>query len=547
MRRLIAVWMVLGAPAGWSSAADPAAPTAPKLPEPIHTRQSTFTIPFQIGQSKSAAKQPAEVLLHLSADQGASWQVADRVKPPQHSFYYRAPHDGEYQFAISTLAQKGEPASGPFRPELRVIVDTVPPRLDFAATRQASGEVVARWQAVDPNLRPESLQIEYQNSPGQPWEPLAVDPPLGAFQSTLSGEQTWFPKPGVGPAAIRAKVLDRAGNPQLSQVQLGVPGSTSSPPSGAAAAAAKPLAAAAPSSDAPAQRWPADRTSRDPFLRGGNPPGPPVQSPPAVAGGGDESTWRASTVQRGGAPASDLPMVTYPPGRVPATPAAFQMNTDADRLDFGAVPPGQRVRMVNATTFELEYEVDGIGPTGIARVEVWGTRDGGRTWSSFGVDNDNRSPVAVRVDREGVYGLSVAFQTGNGFGGTPPRSGDQPEIWIGVDLTKPAARISGTELGREVGDLVVRYEAADGQPEPRPISLFYRAGAAEAWQPIAAGLENSGSYTWRLDNRIPERVYLRLEARDEAGNVGAYETPEPVRIERQRPQGRIIGVRPVSP
>ena len=40
---------------------------------------------------------------------------------------------------------------------------------------------------------------------------------------------------------------------------------------------------------------------------------------------------------------------------------------------------------------------------------------------------------------------------------------------------------------------------------------------------------------------------MRLEVRDEAGNVGADETPHRLSsIDRQRPQGRIRGVRPMA-
>ena len=67
--------------------------------------------------------------------------------------------------------------------------------------------------------------------------------------------------------------------------------------------------------------------------------------------------------------------------------------------------------------------------------------------------------------------------------------------------------------------------------------------AAGPWTPIASDLENTGSYNWRLDNRVPAQVFLRLEARDEAGNSGVYVSQQPVSLDRQRPQGRIRGVR----
>ena len=197
-------------------------------------------------------------------------------------------------------------------------------------------------------------------------------------------------------------------------------------------------------------------------------------------------------------------------------------------------------------SFELDYEVDSVGSSGVAKVELWGTRDGGRHWSNFGADNDNRSPLAVSVDGEGLYGFRVVIHSGNGLSGQPPRDGDLPEVWIGIDLTRPVARITALDPGLDGGELVIRWEASDALLEPRPISLLYSDQPRGPWLPIASGLENSGSYQWRLDNSAQERIYVRLEVRDEAGNVGSYETPDPVSLDRQRPQGRIRGVRPVG-
>src|SRR5690606_18090450 len=122
------------------------------------------------------------------------------------------------------------------------------------------------------------------------------------------------------------------------------------------------------------------------------------------------------------------------------TPSGFPPASSMNSAFAGGLPPGERPRMVNSRSFELDYEVDAIGPSGIAKVELWGSRDGGRTWSSYGVDNDNRSPIRVNVEGEGLYGFRIAVQSGSGLGGQPPRSGDHPELWVGVDLTKPNVR-----------------------------------------------------------------------------------------------------------
>ena len=216
-------------------------------------------------------------------------------------------------------------------------------------------------------------------------------------------------------------------------------------------------------------------------------------------------------------------------------------------LDFSQLPSGQRPRMVNARAFELEYEIDSVGTSGVGKLELWGTRDGGRSWSIFGVDPDNRSPLPVSIDAEGIYGFRIVVQSGSGLGGRPPADGDAPDIWIGVDLTKPSGRITSAEVAAEAGELAIGWEAGDDVLDTRPIAISFSAGAGGPWTPIAAGLENTGSYRWRLDNRVPDRIFLRLEVRDEAGNVGAFETAEAVSLDRHRPEGRIRGVRPLGP
>ena len=42
--------------------------------------------------------------------------------------------------------------------------------------------------------------------------------------------------------------------------------------------------------------------------------------------------------------------------------------------------------LVNARTFDVEYDLQAVGSWGVAKVELWGTQDGGKTWVSYGVD-----------------------------------------------------------------------------------------------------------------------------------------------------------------
>ena len=194
--------------------------------------------------------------------------------------------------------------------------------------------------------------------------------------------------------------------------------------------------------------------------------------------------------------------------------------------------------------FELEYDVDSVGPSGVRRVELWQTRDAGRTWQPVAVDDDNRSPIIVEPPEEGIYGYRIVVESGNGLTGPPPQSGDVAEIWIGVDWTRPTAELTSAIYGsgQKAGELEVHWQAKDARLARRPVSLLFSDTPGGPWSPIASGLPNNGVYHWRVDSRVPNEIYLRLEVRDEAGNMAAHELQRPIPNDGLVPQGRIRGL-----
>lgn len=213
------------------------------------------------------------------------------------------------------------------------------------------------------------------------------------------------------------------------------------------------------------------------------------------------------------------------------------------------VPRGVEPKFVNSRTFSLEYQVEDVGGWGVSKVQLWGTRDGGQTWHYYAEDDDNRSPLNVTVDGEGLYGFRIIVQSAAGPGGFAPQSGDEPELWVGVDLHRPQAELLSVEPGTgNLSDhLVLRWRADDDNLEPRPISLFYSSRPTGPWSAAATGLQNTGEYAWRMERYVPTQFYLRLEVRDTAGNLAAYQTVEPIRLDRPQPTGTLRGVDSVDP
>jgi len=156
--------------------------------------------------------------------------------------------------------------------------------------------------------------------------------------------------------------------------------------------------------------------------------------------------------------------------------------------------------------------------------------------------------MVVTVEEEGIYGFRMVVENGAGLRGTGPAPGDLPEVWVGVDLSKPRGKLTSAErgTGNQGGELIIRWEASDEQLDGRPVSLFFGENPAGPWLTIAAGLENTGEYAWRLDRRVPDKVFLRLEVRDEAGNIHTSDTAEEISTSPVRPQGHIRDVHPLE-
>jgi len=223
--------------------------------------------------------------------------------------------------------------------------------------------------------------------------------------------------------------------------------------------------------------------------------------------------------------------------------------------DSGWGPPpsptstaGLSDRMVNSLAFDIEYDLQSVGPWGVSKVELWGTHDDGKTWQSYSVDSDNRSPVRVSVPDEGVYGFRILVDGVNSVEAAPPRSGEKPELIVAVDLQAPRAELVSTELGKgNLADhLLLRWAVEDRNLERRPIGLFYSSYPNGPWSTIATGLENTGAYTWRLQRHMPNQFYVRLEARDMAGNLATDQTSAPISLSRPQPTGRLRSVRPIG-
>jgi hypothetical protein len=209
-----------------------------------------------------------------------------------------------------------------------------------------------------------------------------------------------------------------------------------------------------------------------------------------------------------------------------------------------ATAPGKL--WVNSKKISLNYEIKDTGPSGVEAVELWYTRDKS-TWQKYSEDPKHKSPYTFEVEAEGIYGFTLIVRSGVGLSERRPRSGDPPQVWVEVDLTKPIVHWVEPDVGRgpDTGTLTINWKATDKNLGREPITLKYAEKPEGPWKLIASNLENSGRYRWQMPDPPPPRILVRVEAADQAGNVGVADSKQVI-VDLSQPKGVILGVQPAT-
>jgi hypothetical protein len=537
----------------------------------VTTKRTALRIPFHIKEvARIPAHQPVEVQLFVSVNRGATWNRAGSVPADankrDYNIDYQASRDGEYLFCFRTRDASGNThPAGPMSPMLRVVVDTAPPKLWADAWRGVDGQATVRWDASDPNLNPLSLKVACRRAgSNDAWQDIQVNHLLpGDARASYADSVQWN---AAYPLEVRLEISDTAGNATQKVVVTGsVPSSSPANPSSPAGPAATPQptsqtkpvpigtlgaagfnassAATHPPSELP---WQADRRdSTKPWLAD-EPQAPPLNAR-VLERGRLERPWAESPTAPLAGPAMPYPTATSDtsPARLRPLEDAALTSTANAAGDSVKTSDGRTPWLVNSTWFELAYDAGTQVPDELQSVEVWGTTDGGQSWRRVAIDEDRRSPAVVQVDAEGLHGFRLLISRKAGPVEFPPAQGTAPEMWVDVDRTEPKCHLTrADQLGN---DLAIYWEASDRNLSQRPVTLKFSHRLGGPWRTMAAGLENTGRYTWPLPANLPAEIYLRLEVCDAADNVGVFTADKPITPHVPQPQTRLREAAPLAP
>lgn len=504
-----------------------AAHAGPIRTDVIYTNKLKFRIPFHYDNDELRRLGAKEIQLSVSRNRGQSWKYHQSVAPEAGKFNFEAPSDGEYWFIVRTVDAKNRlhPDAGQNEPGLQVIVDTAAPRLQLELKPIAPGKVQLFWTASDDHLDLSQLRIEYMQ-PGTPdWQPVSIVP-------SKSGQLDPWSVPHGGNVSVKGSVSDLARNVAHDQVTRAVAPGSQTVPRPASPLGRQPVAGSGTSPRnsqalSMSDEFPdSSRTGGKPSAGSAGRRSDPLPYTPLQASN-DAPGPRSNFVSQHSDEFGEESMFPdNPPPREPAAPPA------------GAA----RRRVVNTRKFQMGYKLQDVDATGVDAVEFYITQDGGAQWYRYDVDTDRQSPMQIEVPQEGVYGFALGIRTTTGQSIDVPRLGDAPSLEVVVDQTPPRIELLPPELGRgrQAGRVLVQWKYADDFPAELPVALSYAMSPRGPWRKITDWSEHTGRYVWTVDATIPARFYLRITARDQAGNEQTAETLQPVLLELARPTARSV-------
>jgi hypothetical protein len=224
--------------------------------------------------------------------------------------------------------------------------------------------------------------------------------------------------------------------------------------------------------------------------------------------------------------------------------------------DAAGAGHGGNVLHVRSRRVQLQYKLDNVGDSGVQGIDVFVTRDALLWEKQYTLDSkkagivpgQNDQVLPLELGGSGRWGITILPRSGVGLSEPAPQRGEQPQVWIEVDDTRPVVKIHNVVVGQQgpdMGRVVVSYSASDKFLRARPITISWADAPTGQWTVLEKETENTGSYV--LDTRtvkLPYQFYLKVEATDEAGNVGSAVTEQPVKIDVKVPRATTIKVVP---
>ncbi len=550
---------------GWNST--PAQPPAQTDYVPIKSRTATLDIDYDPQKRKDILTSR----LLVSRDKGLTWELEDTATPDRNAFKLVVKEDGLYWVKMQTVFTNGakDPPDAQMassRADQKLLLDGTPPAVRIVSAKRVEDEIVVSWTIEEKFLNDAETKLSYRPSGSDltPWQ----DVPNVAGKT-----EARFKLAGQGSVTVRVTAKDLAGNegvmtsdvtgtattvgytppvPALAGTPLsGTPGVGLPPPTIPQSGPSVPNAIVSPG-PIPPPSIPTETSSVLP------PPmaavTPPVSTPVAPAPAAP--AWTPLT----SAPISTTPAIIPPPNTIASPPLPLATTTPVPATSDAAP-----AKFVNFSKFDLAYTLN-AGPSGVNKIQLWVTRDDGKSWQKWSDHDGKESPLHVDLEKrwnanlEGAYGFKLVPESGAKQTDAVPVPGTPPEFRCVVDLTPPTIEVLAPAAHPTMRDTIsLKWRATDANFGKDPIAFEWSETPQGPWRAVNTGddvqhvvagtdagpprLPNTGEYAWHLPADLAtHKVFLKVTAWDAAGNKREVMTRDPIVVDFTRPKATIQGI-----
>jgi hypothetical protein len=550
----LTAWAVLGLAVGLGQApaakdAEPAGITLGAVRDVHPTKSRTHMLDIVYPEGKRNLVAHVELL--VSRDEGQTWAAADAVKPDKDHLNLIAKEDGLYFVNLVFYFKDGSrDPKDPARetPEYKMLIDSTPPVVKIVAATRQGDDVLLDWTIDEKYLNEAATQVLYKASanPLNEWTPV---PP-----SAVNKRSAKFKPAVAGPVIVRVIASDYAENKAdvARELPAGVVTASYTP-------AVEPPAPVIPSSLPAPAPVPVVLPSGPPVVPGGGPtvvmPAGPV---PALS---PVPTMPVPTQPAAASPLPSTPPPVGEPGLPTGAPLATTGGAGNSPPTASAPAPVNPPQYLRGTDFDMQYEIENNGPSGLSRVDLYVTRDQGQTWTKWSSHPGKERPLKVKLGRgydtnkDGEYGLKLVPVSGVGIADDAPTAGTPPDHRVVVDTAAPLVLVYPHGVApNQPNAVALNWVARDANFGTAPITIEWGETPTGPWKSVVAPdvaqagagagvarLPNTGQYLWTLPAGMPtHRVYLRVTATDRAGNRSEVVTREPITVDLMKPKARIV-------
>ena len=185
-------------------------------------------------------------------------------------------------------------------------------------------------------------------------------------------------------------------------------------------------------------------------------------------------------------------------------------------------PSRRYVTSTPSVGVSIHVDPDLLDVREVASYTLWSIDSRSSTWQRVRECKPTELPLTLEF-REGTTGLWASAKFPSGSESLLPAPGQEPAVWLVVDVTPPSIKWLQPAAGAAVpsqGEVELSWAINELEHGTAPLLLEWSHDRGHTWRSIGEVASSGGhqSHTWKLPSGLPPTFLVRITARDLAGH-----------------------------